>query len=233
MTTLVSPASRTARWTPATIAGAALGINALSMVLINLFLNRPNHDDIASTDLYVGIAIVLASVAVFIAARLGWSDPSRCARAALVLGILVVLATPSGTHWSSPRWGWAPSPWPCEPVRPVSGHARRSSRSSLVSLGSWSVSPSSSAASSTSWPPSRHLGADAATTTPPASARDDVSVDDAGGDSRQRRRCRTVDDCAREGVVHRAMTGAVQLWATCVHGAALMRADGAEASDGA
>lgn len=94
MTTLVSPASRTARWTPATVAGAALGINALSMVLINLFMNRPNHDDIASTDLYVGVAIVIASIAVFIAARLGWSDPSRCARAAIVLGILVVLAIP-------------------------------------------------------------------------------------------------------------------------------------------
>ena len=94
MTTLTSTARRTARWTPVTIAAAALALNALFMVLINLFMNRPDHDDIASTDLYVGGLILSGSVVVLVASRLGWADGNRCAKAALTLAVLVVLATP-------------------------------------------------------------------------------------------------------------------------------------------
>ncbi len=95
MTTLTTPtAGRTTSWTPITIAGVALGLNALFMVLINLFMNRPNHDNIASTDVYVGAFVLAGSAVVLIAARLAWANPGRCAKAALTLGILVVLATP-------------------------------------------------------------------------------------------------------------------------------------------
>lgn len=94
MTTLTSTSHRTTGWTPITIAGTALAVNALFMVLINLFMNRPNHDDIASIDLYVGGVIVAGSLVVLVASLLGWRDPNRCAKAALTLGVLVVLATP-------------------------------------------------------------------------------------------------------------------------------------------
>ncbi len=94
MTTLTSTARRTARWTPVTIAAVALALNALFMVLINLFMNRPDHDDIASTDLYVGGLILFGSIVVLVASRLGWADGNRCAKAALTLAVLVVLATP-------------------------------------------------------------------------------------------------------------------------------------------
>ncbi len=94
MTTLTSITRRTTSWTPGTIAGTALGLSTLFVVLINLFMNRPHHDNIASTDLYVGTVIVVGTLAVYVGARLGWADPGRCARASLVLGILVVLTTP-------------------------------------------------------------------------------------------------------------------------------------------
>jgi energy-coupling factor transporter transmembrane protein EcfT len=94
MTTLTSTNRRTTTASPGAIAGTAFGLSAVFMVLINLFMNRPDHDNIASTDLYVGGIIAVGTLAVFVAARVGWGDSGRSAKASLMLGILVILATP-------------------------------------------------------------------------------------------------------------------------------------------
>ncbi|HTY72686.1 MAG TPA: hypothetical protein VMI11_09720 [Actinomycetes bacterium] len=106
MTALTTTApGRTSRWTPGTVAATSLVFGGACMVIINLSMNRPNHDDIASTDLYVGAFIVGMAAIVYAVARAVWGNPDRCAKAGLALGILLVLATPVWFSLSQPVLG--------------------------------------------------------------------------------------------------------------------------------
>ncbi len=93
MTTVTAPSSRTAsRLTPGNVALVSIAWGLICMVILNLLMNRPHHDNIASIDAFVGAVLVVSVAVVFVVARLVWSNPARSATAALVLGIVTIVS---------------------------------------------------------------------------------------------------------------------------------------------
>lgn len=92
--------------TPARAAVAALGTVALVTIVLNLLVNRPNHDHVAGIDLLVAaVNIVLAGIVFGIAARV-WQG-ERAAATGLVFGILVVITAPVWYYIAQPVFAFA------------------------------------------------------------------------------------------------------------------------------
>ena len=92
--------------TPIRAAVAALATAAAVTILLNLLVNRPNHDHILGIDLLVGAVNLILAVVVFgIAARVWNSD--KAALAGLVFGVLVILTTPVWYYIAQPVFAFA------------------------------------------------------------------------------------------------------------------------------